>query len=674
VIITRRRSFAHIAVMLMLMLGLILPLEVMAQDADAPVTQSEGTVSAEVVVEPTAASESTVSTPEETNEVETPASESEESATEGATEIASGETPGPEQAVPGTPEPSVSMAGVVAPFSFTSFDCSTGQFGITFNYDGPNAPGVSTLDIFATYQYGTGGGIRHTETYQDLVPWTGAGSTQASVRIPAEGGVQRVTIEATAFSQTATIFCDTVALPNAVIEAVSCATGMLTLRTSAALSVAPSFHLMWDVPSPGSNIVAGPAISGAGAHTIDIETTVSDHSYFEISLFVNQFRVELVPCSVDIPNYYGYLPAGPNAQVDFDVYQGFVGDTVQFTVEDFPPFAPIQIVLASAMGGPVAIETGVTTNNNGDGSGTFVIPDTYSSTTHNFRAAVGFTNNGGPAEFFALDANQFEVKSKLTAPSTFVAPGGSIELTLTGGSLQPYLDVRFYSQGSSYSIVATIVSPANNGRNVIMLPVPNDASNGVHEVRVSGASANVNVFRSVSPDVTLNKERTTVNSNVGFTLVGFPVNTSLTVTWKRPGGSTVVVGTGITSAFGEASGTIKVPATEGGIRNSIIFSAGATTVTEEFDVAPRIKLIPGTGTRGGTVEVSLRGYTKNEPVRIRWQVNGSWVLLATVSMSNTGSANINVTIPSNAPIGPNSVRGDGTVWRQQTNSFIVLVS
>jgi hypothetical protein len=72
------------------------------------------------------------------------------------------------------------------------------------------------------------------------------------------------------------------------------------------------------------------------------------------------------------------------------------------------------------------------------------------------------------------------------------------------------------------------------------------------------------------------------------------------------------------------------------------------------------------------VNVSLRGYGKNETIRIRWKVGNAWVVVATVKASNTGSANVNVTVPANAPAGANSVRGDGTINRQQTNAVTVI--
>jgi hypothetical protein len=90
-----------------------------------------------------------------------------------------------------------------------------------------------------------------------------------------------------------------------------------------------------------------------------------------------------------------------------------------------------------------------------------------------------------------------------------------------------------------------------------------------------------------------------------------------------------------------------------------------------FEVAPRIKVIyPGpSAARGQTVDISLRGYAKHETVRIRW-IDGDglgWRQIGTVVTTNSGSANILLPVPCFAANGVQSVRGDGTVFRQQTN-------
>jgi hypothetical protein len=187
-------------------------------------------------------------------------------------------------------------------------------------------------------------------------------------------------------------------------------------------------------------------------------------------------------------------------------------------------------------------------------------------------------------------------------------------------------------------------------------------SDSVTNDGMSGSTASV----AISPT------RSTVNNWITFQVSGMPANSSGQIRWRRLSGSTIDVGTFMTNVSGRASGQFRVPATPGGPNQQISFVAGSITLTAVFDVAPRIKVNTNPGQRGGQVDVSLRGYARNEVVRIRWfQPNAGWVQLATVTTSNTGSANVLVTVPNWAPDGANQVRGDGTVYRQQTNAVMI---
>jgi hypothetical protein len=173
--------------------------------------------------------------------------------------------------------------------------------------------------------------------------------------------------------------------------------------------------------------------------------------------------------------------------------------------------------------------------------------------------------------------------------------------------------------------------------------------------------------------------RRTVNSWLHFTLTGYPHNAPVTITWQRLSGTTfTIAGTFVTDGNGGLVSQFRVPAVPGGLAGDptpdlqhITFKSGATSRTVNFEVAPRIKIIyPGpSAQRGQLVDVSLRGYAKNETVRIRWQDGDGegWRQIGTVVTSNSGSANIMLPVPSFAANGIQSVRGDGTVLRQQTN-------
>jgi hypothetical protein len=170
---------------------------------------------------------------------------------------------------------------------------------------------------------------------------------------------------------------------------------------------------------------------------------------------------------------------------------------------------------------------------------------------------------------------------------------------------------------------------------------------------------------------TISPTRTTVNAVVHFTLANFPANANVQIFWQRNTGSVFQFSSTTTDASGAATGTFRVPAVTGGPDQVIAFVAGNKAKRVRIEIRPRIKVLTNPAMCGQTANVSLRGYGKHETVRIRWKVGDSWVQLATVETSNTGSANVDVTVPSSATSGPNSVRGDGTIFRQQTNSAVV---
>lgn len=266
-------------------------------------------------------------------------------------------------------------------------------------------------------------------------------------------------------------------------------------------------------------------------------------------------------------------------------------------------------------------------------------------------------------------------KPRIYVVPTDVVPGQQVTVSVTNFSPTELVRIR-WKIGSTWTLVGSITTDAS-GAGSTTINVPANAAAGANSVRGDGATLAqqtnaVIVTIPGPPSVELSTTRGVVNSGVGYAIENFPPSSPVTVTWRRPGGSTAVVGSTTTDGDGVAEGSIVVPGTNGGTGNTIIFSSGGTSVSITFDVAPRIKVIPSTVSAGETVEVSLRGYAKGESVRIRWLVNGSWVTVATVTTSNTGSANVNVTVPANAPDGSTSVRGDGTVFRQQTNAVTVV--
>jgi hypothetical protein len=170
------------------------------------------------------------------------------------------------------------------------------------------------------------------------------------------------------------------------------------------------------------------------------------------------------------------------------------------------------------------------------------------------------------------------------------------------------------------------------------------------------------------PNIKISADAGTVNSTVSYALDEYPIHVSVTAKWDG-----AVIHSTNTNNTGRATGSFLVPAAPMG-PHKLTFSYGHWTATKTYTVKPRIKLIPSTVSRGQTVNVSLRGYKAKEVVRIRWKKGTSWVELARVTTSSTGSANVNVKVPTFAPDGPNSVRGDSvntTGGHAQTNAVMV---
>ena len=168
------------------------------------------------------------------------------------------------------------------------------------------------------------------------------------------------------------------------------------------------------------------------------------------------------------------------------------------------------------------------------------------------------------------------------------------------------------------------------------------------------------------PRLTMNSARGTVNAKVRLEIAGFPANSYVEVTFA---GATVAGLT--TTPGGTASVKMTVPAKPKG-HYEVRAAASAASAVTAYEVVPRVKVIPGSAGPGDQVEISLRGFAKNERVRVRWSVDGRWVELIVIERtSNTGSANVFVTVPATTAPGPAKVRGDGAIARAQTNAFVV---
>ncbi|MCC6705346.1 MAG: hypothetical protein IT334_10750, partial [Thermomicrobiales bacterium] len=216
----------------------------------------------------------------------------------------------------------------------------------------------------------------------------------------------------------------------------------------------------------------------------------------------------------------------------------------------------------------------------------------------------------------------------------------------------------------------------NSNGNVTGLEIvtPSWAPNGTNKIRVDGVidqqSSAVTVQR---PTVTVDRASGTPGVSVGYEAINFPANSVVSITWRRLTGSTIDLGTVTTDATGSATGSLKIPATPGGPGQIVTFTAGTVAETVTLEVKPRIKVTPATAGRGETIDISLRGFARQEAVVIRWRsgTSGPFQTIASGTTSNTGSANISFTVPASAADGPYQVRAESASFNQQTSAFAI---
>jgi hypothetical protein len=172
--------------------------------------------------------------------------------------------------------------------------------------------------------------------------------------------------------------------------------------------------------------------------------------------------------------------------------------------------------------------------------------------------------------------------------------------------------------------------------------------------------------RIVEPTLSLSTNRTTVDTVISLYGTNFPISQPVKITWRGN-----LIGTATSDVQGNVSATYKLAATPMGTYPLALDGGLKWKISSQVTVVPRIKVIPSTAGRGQTVKVSLRGFAKGEVVRVRWIKGGGWVELGRVTMSSTGSGELWIAVPTWAPDGASSVRGDGTSGRAQTNAVFI---
>jgi hypothetical protein len=91
--------------------------------------------------------------------------------------------------------------------------------------------------------------------------------------------------------------------------------------------------------------------------------------------------------------------------------------------------------------------------------------------------------------------------------------------------------------------------------------------------------------------------------------------------------------------------SFKVPAATKG-QHAISVSSRNYYIKKSLTISPRIRLSSKSGSPGASLDVSLRGFARKQLVSIKWLNGNSSATLASVVTSNTGSANLHLTVPS----------------------------
>jgi hypothetical protein len=159
-------------------------------------------------------------------------------------------------------------------------------------------------------------------------------------------------------------------------------------------------------------------------------------------------------------------------------------------------------------------------------------------------------------------------------------------------------------------------------------------------------------------------------SSLGVVVTGFPPGQSVQIQWD----GRFLQWTDPIEPTGTTTLPIQIPTTTKGPHKITAFYDNDLQSTVTINVVPRVKLAPEFGKRGESVEITLRGYAPRTIVRIRWKRGTTWVEVARVTTSGSGSASVGVNVPMWAPEGPNSIRGDALTsdgGRAQARTFMV---
>jgi hypothetical protein len=237
-----------------------------------------------------------------------------------------------------------------------------------------------------------------------------------------------------------------------------------------------------------------------------------------------------------------------------------------------------------------------------------------------------------------------------------------IRLSASSGDIGRDVTVSFRNFPKSRSVRVTwdgttIGTPTSSvvGDGSVKIVVPNGAKGG-HTVRVVSGNASASATFTIRPQVRLSPATVTVEQVVSVSFRGYASGESISLTLDN---SSKVIKTIRASSTGNASTSIKMPASPGGSHTLNGMGATGSADSATLKVVPSLALIPASGVTGANIRVHIRGYAKGERIELQWRYPDQTASLGFANASSTGSVNMTFTVPKKATPGAYSVIARG---------------
>jgi hypothetical protein len=168
-----------------------------------------------------------------------------------------------------------------------------------------------------------------------------------------------------------------------------------------------------------------------------------------------------------------------------------------------------------------------------------------------------------------------------------------------------------------------------------------------------------------APILTVSKTAGYVGDQLTASVRGFPKYRTVTFFWDGK-----ALGSMRSSNTGEGFLVFGVPVAKKGA-HEISATSSSVTASTTFTVKPRLRLDPTVTTVGSTMTATLRGFARAEVVDIA--LDSTSKMLLTVTVSGSGSATVNLTIPAMV-VGTHKLIGTGNAQSATSATFKIIPS